>query len=123
MKIRIKGNSIRLRLTKTDVQNLKKNNFVEETTTIGNRQVFKYALVIDTNIPQISASFNESKITIYLSKSEAEIITNADEITVKGSQKNGAEKDLFLLVEKDLKCLDSASEDQSDMYENTKTTC
>ena len=123
MKIRIKGNSIRLRLTKTDVQNLKKNNFVEETTTIGNRQVFKYALVIDTNIPQISASFNESKITIYLSKSEAEIITNTDEITVKGSQKNSTEKDLFLLVEKDLECLDSTSEDQSDMYENTKTTC
>lgn len=123
MKIRIKGNSIRLRLTKTDVQNLKKNNFVEETTTIGNRQVFKYALVIDTNIPQISASFNESKITIYLSKSEAEIITNTDEITVKGSQKNSTEKDLFLLVEKDLECLDSTFEDQSDMYENTKTTC
>ena len=123
MKIRIKGNSIRLRLTKTDVQNLKKNGFIEETTTIGNQQVFKYALVIDADKPQISASFNENKITLYISKKEAHIITDTDEITVKGSQKNGEEKDLFLLVEKDLECLDTTFEDQSDMYKNTKTNC
>lgn len=123
MKIRIKGNSIRLRLTKTDVQNLKTHSYIEETTTIGTQQVFKYALKIDDEKEQISAYFNDNKITIYLSKTEANIITDTAEITVKGSQKNGEEKDLLLLVEKDLECLDSTSEDQSDMYENTKTNC
>ncbi|MGS0749031.1 DUF7009 family protein [Halpernia sp. GG3] len=123
MKIRIKGNSIRLRLTKTDVQNLKKSGFVEETTIIGNQQVFKYALVIDANKPQISASFNENKITLYISKKEAFTITDTDEITLEGFQKNDEENDLFLLVEKDLECLDTTFEDQSDMYKNTKTTC
>lgn len=123
MKIRIKGNSIRLRLTKTDVQDLKQQGFVEETTSIGTQEVFKYALKVDAEKPQLSASFNDNKITVYLSEKEAATITDTQEITVKGSQKNGEENELFLLVEKDLECLDSTSEDQSDMYENTKTNC
>jgi hypothetical protein len=121
MKIRIKGNSIRLRLTKTDVHNLKKNSFVEEITTIGTQQVFKYALIVDNEKQKLSASFNDNKITVYLPKIEAHIITDTDKITVEGSQKNGEESDLFILVEKDLECLDSTTEDQSDMYKNTKT--
>ena len=36
MKIRIKGNSIRLRLTKTEVDNFAANGFVEEKTEFGN---------------------------------------------------------------------------------------
>lgn len=123
MKIRIKGNSIRLRLTKTDVQDLKQQGFVEETTSIGTQEVFKYALKVDAEKPQLSASFNDNKITVYLSEKEAATITDTQEITVKGSQKNGEENELFLLVEKDLECLDSTSEDQSDMYENTKISC
>jgi hypothetical protein len=123
MKIRIKGNSIRLRLTKTDVHNLKKNSFVEEITTIGTQQVFKYALIVDNEKQKLSASFNDNKITVYLPKIEAYIITDTDKITVEGSQKNGEESDLFILVEKDLECLDSTTEDQSDMYKNTKTKC
>ncbi|MBF8456840.1 hypothetical protein IV494_06545 [Kaistella sp. G5-32] len=123
MKIRIKGNSIRLRLTKTDIQNLKEKGIVEEKTIIGTQEIFKYSLVIDEKISTISAEFQANKITVFLSKNEAEILTETDEITVDGSQNNGEEKGLFLLVEKDLQCLDITREDQADMYENTKTHC
>lgn len=123
MKIRIKGNSIRLRLTKTDIQNLKEKGIVEEKTIIRTQEIFKYSLVIDEKISAISAEFNANKITVFLSKKEAEILTETDEITVEGSQNNGEEKGLFLLVEKDLQCLDITHEDQTDMYENTKTHC
>ncbi|KIA88043.1 DUF7009 family protein [Kaistella jeonii] len=123
MKIRIKGNSIRLRLTKTDVQNIKKNGIVEEQTILGAEEIFKYSLVVDEKVSAISAEFQASKITVFLSKKEADILTETDEITVEGSQNNGEEKGLFLLVEKDLQCLDTTYEDQTDMYENTKTHC
>ena len=119
MKIRIKGNSIRLRLTKTDVQTLKENGLVEEKTIVNAEEIFSYSLMIDEAIENISANYQNNKITVYLSNEEARILTETDEITVQGSQDNG----LFLLVEKDLQCLDTTSEDQSDMYENFKTKC
>lgn len=123
MKIRIKGNSIRLRLTKTDVQNLKEKGIVEEKTILGAEQIFEYSLVVDEKTATISADFLANKITVSLSKREARILTETDEITLDGIQKNGEENGLFILVEKDLQCLDTTSEDQSDMYENTKTHC
>lgn len=123
MKIRIKGDSIRLRLTKTDVQNLKKYGIVEESTIIGAQEIFKYSLVLNQDIPSIAAEFRANKITVFLSQKETQILTETNEITVEGFQNNGKDKGLFLLVEKDLQCLDTTSEDQSDMYENTKTHC
>ncbi len=119
MKIRIKGNSIRLRLTKTDVQTLKENGLVEEKTIVNAEEIFSYSLMIEEEIESISANFQNNKITVFLSKEEAKTLTETEEITVQGSKENG----LFLLVEKDLQCLDTTSEDQSDMYENFKTKC
>lgn len=123
MKIRIKGNSIRLRLTKTDVRNLKETGRVDEKTVLGNEQLFSYSLLKDENADAISASFVNGSITVVLPKNEAKTLTETDEITVKGYQNNGEEGDLFLLIEKDLQCLDDTFEDQNDMYENPKTTC
>ena len=119
MKIRIKGNSIRLRLTKTDVQTLKQTGLVEEKTIVNSEEIFSYSLMISDKIDKIAATFQNNKMTVFLSNEEAKILTEMEEITVQGSQENG----LFLLVEKDLQCLDTTSEDQSDMYENFKTQC
>lgn len=123
MKIRIKGNSIRLRLTKSDVQNLKDHKKVEEKTIIAGEAIFHYALNIDSTVTSISADFRDKKITVSLSEDEAKTLTETDEITIQGTQDNGQEKGLFILVEKDLQCLDTTTEDQTDMYINSKTHC
>lgn len=123
MKIRIKGNSIRLRLTKTDVQNLKDHKKVEENTIFGDATIFQYALNVDSTVASISADFRDKKITVSLSEDEAKTLTETDEITIQGTQDNGQEKGLFILVEKDLQCLDTTTEDQTDMYINSKTHC
>ncbi len=108
-----------MRLTKTDVQSLKDNGLIEDKTVVNDQEIFSYALRINHEIDKIAASFQNNIITVFLSKEEARILTETDEITVQGSQENG----LFLLVEKDLQCLDTTSEDQSDMYQNFKTKC
>ena len=123
MKIRIKGNSIRLRPTKTDIQNLKNIGKVEEKTVLGSNQIFQYSLEKNENLENLKATFENSKISVFLPKKEWETLVNTDEITVNGHQENGEEGNLFLLIEKDLKCLDTTFEDQSDMYENPKTHC
>ncbi|MBW8359529.1 MAG: hypothetical protein K0M63_06985 [Weeksellaceae bacterium] len=123
MKIRIKGNSIRLRLTKTDVQNLKLTGKVEEKTVIGENKIFSYTLEQDKTAEALHSTFENGKISVLLPTKELDILTETDEITVQGYQDNGEAGKLFLLIEKDLKCLDTTFEDQSDMYENPKTNC
>lgn len=123
MKIRIKNNSIRLRLSKTDVDDLKTKGLIEcKTVFIGN-EVFEYVLQTDINAKKISARFDDGNITVVLPFAEAQTLTETNEITVKGYQDNGAKEPLFILVEKDLQCLDPTHEDQSDMYENPSTVC
>ncbi len=123
MKIRIKDNSIRFRLTKSDVTQLKAEGIVTSKTIISPQHIFKYALKVAQDASHISASFDSETIMMIIPKHQATIITDTDEITIQGFQKNGEEGDLFLLIEKDLQCLDETHEDQSDMYENKNTVC
>lgn len=123
MKIRIKDNSIRLRLTKSDVAQLKSDGIVSAQTILSEKIIFRYKLSRNTDEKQIRATFSDNEIHVILSKEAARILTDTPEITVKGHQENGEDGGLFLLIEKDLACLDETHEDQSDMYENPKTEC
>lgn len=123
MKIRIKDNSIRLRLTKTDVDDLRNKHVVACRTVISEKELFQYELRILKDATKISAAFGNGKITLTLSPEIARVLTETNEITVKGEQNNGVNEKLSLLIEKDLQCLDETEEDQSDMYDNPNSAC
>jgi hypothetical protein len=111
MKIRIKGNSLRYRLTKTDVENFDRDGYLEETTHFG-AKIFKYALQRSVNNSLI-ADFNDNTITMYMPVTMALEWTSSDRV---GYESNNSE--MYLLIEKDFKCLDNVAEDQSDNYPN-----
>jgi hypothetical protein len=117
MKIRIKGNTIRLRLVKTEVKQLQELGYVEEKTEFSSSE-FSYRLEAKEGIQGLEAVFTANKITIFLPKSEALNWYDTDNITYK----NIFEK-LLLLIEKDFVCLDHTDEDQSDNYANPSTKC
>lgn len=116
MKIRIKGNSIRFRLTKTEVAQLTKTGAIEENTIIGNT-TFKYAVIMDMNASHsnLHAHFFNQKITLYLPKDLGTDWFESDRVGFEDYQ-----KDLHLLLEKDFTCLENREEDQSDNYPNPK---
>lgn len=121
MKLRIKGNSIRLRLTKSDVQKLAQTGNVIETTQIGKGK-FKYELQT-SNQESLQALLHDDIITVYIPKSFA---ANWHENDVVGIDNQVPLPDgdfLYLLVEKDFACLDETLEDQSDNYENPNQVC
>ena len=122
MKIRIKGNSIRLRLTQTEVANFANNGYLEEHTEFGNA-TFTYALANDAEVLNLSAKMEGAKITMQVPPALAKNWTSTNEVGFqhKLSLNNG--KELFLLVEKDFVCLDNTFEDQSDNYPNPNTHC
>jgi 3-methyladenine DNA glycosylase Mpg len=115
MKIRIKGNSLRYRLTKTDVERFAEEGYLEEQTVFGNG-VLTYALqVYGSN--ELSASFEDNKITLFMPEIMAEDWATTDRV---GFEETAGP--LYLLIEKDFKCLDNVAEDQSDNYPNPLLT-
>jgi hypothetical protein len=111
MKIRIKGNSLRYRLTKTDVENFDRDGYLEETTNFGT-QVFKYALQRSSS-DCLTADFNDNTIIMLMPVTMAIEWTSTDRVGYENST-----GPMYLLIEKDFKCLDNVAEDQSDNYPN-----
>ena len=122
MKIRIKGNSIRFRLTQSEVKQLSETGLVSETTSF-EQAAFAYEVRLEPKITALQAGFSKNTITLQ--------VPNADGITWFTSDAVGFENtvvlangnQLHLLLEKDFACLENTSEDQSDNYPNPKLQC
>lgn len=122
MKLRIKGNSIRLRLTKTEVSLLASTGCLEEQTSFGNN-TFSYALQAVGDADTLSAAMEGNTITMFVPSSFAKEWPENSVVGINASMPVTAGNSLYLLLEKDFVCLDETTEDQSDNYENPNSTC
>jgi hypothetical protein len=123
MKIRIKDNSIRYRLTKTEVDNFGKTGHLESKTEFLNGAAFYYSLEKKKDITDLEASFSNNRISILVPEKIAEEWITTDIVGFDHKMKTGDDKELFLLIEKDFVCLDHTFEDQSDNYPNPNKVC
>jgi hypothetical protein len=122
MKLRIKGNSIRYRLNKTEVTTLAVTGYLEEQTFFASGK-FVYALQKVDEGNELSASFANNKITMFI---PGALIRNWPEDSIVGFEANmpvSENKFLYLLIEKDFVCLDHTTEDQRDNYSNPNKAC
>ena len=123
MKLRIKGNSIRLRLTKTEIVNFGEHWILEERTEFPNAVFLDYCLQAKTGIDKLEAEFTQNKITVLVPVTMVQQWTTTEIVGFENNMDFGDGKQLFLLIEKDFVCLDETIEDQSDNYENPSKTC
>jgi hypothetical protein len=122
MKLRIKGNSLRFRLSKTDVAKLAVAKYLEERTSFGSN-TFGYALQIEDAGDELSADFDGSKITVFIPEIFIKGWAVNDVVGFNVTKQVSKAESLYILVEKDFKCLDEVTEDQQDNYENPNKTC
>ncbi|MBX3252950.1 MAG: hypothetical protein KF862_02325 [Chitinophagaceae bacterium] len=122
MKIRIKGDSVRLRLTQTDIRNLGQQGYVQEQTHFANA-IFGYCLRRSNTAGDIYADFSDGKITVFIPDDFVKTLVETDRVGYDAVQSINHGSKLFILVEKDFQCLDHTLEDQSDMYLNPNKTC
>jgi hypothetical protein len=111
MKIRIKGNSLRYRLTKSDVSQLAEEGHLQEEVDFGSQQLYYAIKLVDDD--HISSIFRENTIILFVPKQVIKELADTDKIGFEGKHGN-----LHLLIEKDFTCLDDVAEDQSDNYPN-----
>ena len=118
MKIRIKDSSIRLRLSKLDINTLSEEGCVlsECQITIGNS--LKYMISL-TDKDEISIKMKYHIIDIKVPHSQLETFLQDDQVGFDHTVNNGSEGGLYILVEKDFQCLvPRSNEDETDFYTN-----
>lgn len=122
MKIRIKGNSIRIRLTRTEVENFGKFGVLEDATEFGNNKLL-YAIESKSDINELQSTFENNRITVCIPEAISNEWVSTDIVGFENKFDIGDGKQLFLLIEKDFVCLDNTLEDQSDNYPNPNAFC
>ena len=118
MKLRIRGNSLRLRLKRGEVDRLAAGNkLVEETEFPGT--VFSYSLELSDNEDMV-ASFDNGRIEISMPREIIPEWADTDLVTLYTEQELPADRKLEILVEKDFTCLEPGHhrncEDDDDTY-------
>ncbi len=122
MKIRIKGNSIRIRLSRTEIADFGANGYLTEKTEFGN-SAFAYALQSDATGSALSANFVNGTMTVYVPVAMQKEWAETDIVGYEHNMPIGDAKQLLILIEKDFKCIDNTTEDQSDNYEHPTKVC
>lgn len=119
MKIRIKGDTIRLRLSQSEVATIGQSGTVSEITHFGTGAL-TYRLMCHDQGDDIISSCVDHVITISISKKLAAIWATSDMVGMDTSRENVP----YILIEKDFQCLTvREGEDETDLYQNPNTTC
>jgi hypothetical protein len=116
MKLRIKGNSLRLRLGRSEVHRLATEGVVEEVTTFGPGNQLSYALLTSADEKRITATFVGPRIIICAPANVVDQWALTDEVGIRAVQQSG-DKELDILIEKDFECLEAPEgESQEDAF-------
>jgi hypothetical protein len=120
MKLRIKGNSIRLRLRQSDVDRLAMNGAVEESTTFGSGrgQRLDYEIRVAGDDTVVRANFDGRRIVVRVPDEMLTRWADSDQIGIYAMQPTD-QGELAVVIEKDFVCIDGDSgESQEDAFPN-----
>jgi len=120
MKMRIKGNSIRLRLSRTEAEAVAAGRAVRETTAFPGGATLSYVLEPSPRAPALSATFLDHQVIVAVPLAEALAWAGGTAVALQGRIPTPA-GELSLLVEKDFTCLKPRQherEDESDLFPN-----
>ena len=120
MKVRIKGDSLRLRISRSEVTQLLAGNCLEETIhfTPEARAKFTYALLQDSSVSMPTVQYTENRVAILLPADQANEWGFTDRVGIAEDISLGQVGSLALLIEKDFACLDRSDEDNQDTFAN-----
>lgn len=118
MKIRIKENSVRYRLTQTEVKQFCEKGQLAQSTEFPTT-TFTYAVKQDA-IENLQVDFNDNTVTLKVPNKFLKDWYDNDVVGLEHYVDLSDGTKFFLLLEKDFACLDNTHEDQSDKYPNPK---
>lgn len=121
MKLRIRGNSIRLRLGKSEVGQLVTDGRVSASIqfSAAPKSQLSYTLATSPTKKEISVHLADSEIKITVAEGLARGWANSEQVGMKHVQQINREESLSILIEKDFHSLEPRpDDDQSDSFKN-----
>jgi uncharacterized protein DUF7009 len=120
MKLRIKGNSLRLRISRSEVTRLLEGDRLEETIRFAPaaNARFSYSLRKDPSVTAPTVRYTNNRVEILLPVDRAKTWGLTDEVGIAEDICLGDLGSLALLIEKDFACLDRSDEDRKDTFPN-----
>jgi hypothetical protein len=125
MKLRIRGDSIRLRLDQSEVAQLRDGGRVEQAIHFGPGEGARlgYAVVAD-GVDEPRAELHAGSIVVHLPRARVRAWADGDEVGLEAAQSTGDGRTLRVLVEKDFRCLASRpGEDDRGGFPNPNASC
>lgn len=107
-----------MRLSKTEVDQLAAEGIVKEQTAIGSI-AFVYQLQKE-NTGELKANLQNHELTISIPHDFANDWPLNANVGIDNRLVDGSYPPLYIIIEKDFKCIDNTEEDQADNYENPK---
>jgi hypothetical protein len=119
MKLRVRYNAVRLRLSQSEVARLRDSGIVEERIEFGPGQRLGYRITADPDASVIAAECRNGNIEVCVPKAMVATWADSSQVGMQMDQRVGDGQSLRLLIEKDFKCLDPAdSEENVDTFPN-----
>ncbi len=117
MKLRVRDNSIRLRLTRGEVDELRDKGLVTRRTGFPGGRDFRYELESSPASVSPGAFLSDGVMTVRLPESTVLAWATTEQVSIHGEQLLLDGDKLSILVEKDFACLaPREGEDESDMF-------
>ncbi|WP_263411441.1 DUF7009 family protein [Terriglobus tenax] len=126
MKLRILGNSIRLRLSKPEVAKLHETGRVEESLSLSPTDPWdrlSYAIEHTEQVTKFEVSHIGDEIRVLIPSHEVRKWADGELVGMYGAFPVYGDQLLTITVEKDFACLDKSDADNADMFPNPNLTC
>jgi hypothetical protein len=120
MKLRINGNSIRLRLLRSEVTAFMETGRIEQTIHFasGDHALLIYGLEHESGLSNVEVRHKQSEVIIVLPRQQATSWAETDQIGIYSAVDLGRNGSLNIIVEKDFACLDLSDADNHDTFPN-----
>jgi hypothetical protein len=100
MKLRVRGNSIRLEVSKTELAKLAETGKVDDAVRFSSEQALRYGIEVRP-AGAITATLATDSLLVALPKARLDLWLRRDEVSVEGSQPIGGGKVLQIVLAKD----------------------
>ena len=114
MKLRFENNSIRFRIRKSELKQLKQHGFVKDEVTFPNA-VLTYELRV-SDVPEINPVLAENSIVIHIPVIAANHWIDTEEVGLYRLINLDEDEAFNVIIEKDFPCKDRPEEDKTDTF-------
>jgi hypothetical protein len=120
MKLRIKGNSLRLRVTPSEVKHLLRCGAIREhvqfTAIFTDR--LTYELFSSTSEVTTAVAYRSGNITVSVPEGQLKKWAGTDDVGIYAELSLGGDQELSVAIEKDFACLDLSDTENEDTFPN-----